>query len=199
MYFLNGSDVLKKVIRKNIFIAGPSDTDEYKKIVKEVIESLNNIVCQRIDVILYPKTGSTHFNPGVGRPQSRINPNVEDCDLFIGIFNKKYGSPTGDYKSGTEEEFMLAFSIYQDVQNPEIFLWFKKHINEPRTKDYRKIMEFREKHRTQFYQLEFKNDLEFMKMSYEQITQWLYLTLEPDNDLKTNDGAKLYGEIKLDE
>jgi hypothetical protein len=48
----------------------------------------------------------THSHPAVGgRPQALLNQQVVDqCDIMAGIFDARFGSPTGVADSGTEEE-----------------------------------------------------------------------------------------------
>ncbi len=48
----------------------------------------------------------THSHPAAGGcPQALLNKQVVDqCDIMVGIFNARFGSPTGVADSGTEEE-----------------------------------------------------------------------------------------------
>ena len=67
---------------------------------------------------------------GVGRPQDRINPSLDDCDFAIFIFGDSWGSPpstTGPYTSGTEEEFFRALDLLADPERPmrDLLLLFK--------------------------------------------------------------------------
>jgi hypothetical protein len=52
------------------------------------------------------RTGApTVIPPPGGRPQALLNKQVVDqCDIMVGIFNARFGSPTGVANSGTEEE-----------------------------------------------------------------------------------------------
>ncbi len=73
--------------------------------------------------------------PGYGRPQGIIKKDVERCDLFIGLLWSRWGSQTGSYSSGFEEEFELARERRRSAGSPEIWLCFKKidpdQVNDP--------------------------------------------------------------------
>ncbi len=57
--------------------------------------------------------------------QSIINTEIGDSyDVFVGIMNKIFGTPTPKAGSGTEEEFNNAFQRYQDKKNVEIAFYF---------------------------------------------------------------------------
>ena len=48
--------------------------------------------------------------PGYGRPQALINRDVEQCNLFIGLLWRTWGTPPAldsTFSSGFEEEFRL--------------------------------------------------------------------------------------------
>jgi hypothetical protein len=56
--------------------------------------------------ILTPVGWDTHASPDLGgRPQKLINERIlKDCDLLVGIFWTRLGTPTGTSESGTVEE-----------------------------------------------------------------------------------------------
>ena len=62
-----------------------------------------------------------------GRPQEIINEQIgEDYDIFIGILCNRFGQPTLEYESGTEEEFFRAYNRYENSKtNPQILFYFK--------------------------------------------------------------------------
>lgn len=64
--------------------------------------------------------------PGAGRPQALINDDVDNCDLFIGILHMRWGSPSGRFSSGFEEEFERAINRWRESSTPEIWLFFKR-------------------------------------------------------------------------
>jgi hypothetical protein len=51
---------------------------------------------------------------------------VDQCDLMIGIFWKKFGTPTRDANSGTEHEFLTAYEFWKKASRPQIMMYFKE-------------------------------------------------------------------------
>jgi hypothetical protein len=89
-----------------ILIASPSDVEEEREIAVRVIQEWNDLYSYTRKVALLPLRWETHTAPEYGtRPQEVINRAVVDeCDLLVGIFWTRIGSPTGIADSGTLEE-----------------------------------------------------------------------------------------------
>lgn len=89
-----------------VMIASPGDVEEERHTAREVIWNWNYLHSERTGIILMPVGWDTHSAPAMGdRPQAIINKRVlEGCDLLIGIFWTRLGTPTGQEVSGTVEE-----------------------------------------------------------------------------------------------
>lgn len=87
-------------------IASPSDCTHERKIIPEVIAAWNAVHSLSAAAIIEPVLWETHSRPGMGsRPQEVINRQlVTNCDLIIGAFWTRLGTPTGVAESGTAEE-----------------------------------------------------------------------------------------------
>lgn len=89
-----------------IMIASPSDVYEYRAIARDVIHDWNYLNSPTTNSVLMPVGWETHSSPELGSSaQELINDRVlEDCDLLVGIFWTRLGTPTGKAASGTVEE-----------------------------------------------------------------------------------------------
>src|SRR5205823_5918506 len=89
-----------------VLIASPSDVDEEREIAVRVIQEWNDLYSHSRNMVLLPLRWETHTAPEYGaRPQEVINRAiVDDCDLLVGVFWTRLGSPTGVADSGTLEE-----------------------------------------------------------------------------------------------
>jgi hypothetical protein len=88
-------------------IASPGDVLEERNVARDVIHEWNYVHSSpSTGTVLIPVGWETHSSPDLGgRPQQIINERVlKNCDLLIGIFWTKLGTPTGDSASGTAEE-----------------------------------------------------------------------------------------------
>jgi hypothetical protein len=84
-----------------IFIGSPGDLQEERREARRVVDRLNSNVARSNvarNLGLYIELrGWEDTLPGSGRPQSRINEDLRDADLFIGLVWLRWGTPTGEY------------------------------------------------------------------------------------------------------
>ncbi len=89
-----------------LFVASPSDVTEERDIAVSVIQEWNDLRSAQDQLVILPMRWETHSSPEYGtRPQEVINRDIVDkCDLLVGIFWTRLGSPTGVTESGSLEE-----------------------------------------------------------------------------------------------
>ncbi len=90
----------------NVMIASPGDVASERTIIRDVIYEWNAVHSQSRNIALLPVGWETHSSPEMGNTaQDIINNQVLDkCDLLIGVFWTRIGTPTTEYASGTVEE-----------------------------------------------------------------------------------------------
>ncbi len=95
-----------EAIAMQVMIASPSDVARERDIIREVLHTWNNIHAVERKIVLLPTGWETHSFPRLGsRPQQLINKHVlKDCDILIGVFWTRLGTPTENASSGTVEE-----------------------------------------------------------------------------------------------
>jgi len=112
----------------DVFISSPSDVTSERDIVQEAIEQLNQIRGAKEGFRLNPLRWENNVSSQIGaHPQKIINEQIgNEYDIFIGILCTRFGQTTGDYQSGTEEEFFRAYDRFKsNKKNPEILFYFK--------------------------------------------------------------------------
>lgn len=111
-----------------ILIASPSDVEEEREIVARIIQDWNDLNSFNKKIVLLPIKWETHSSPTYGiRPQEVINTQlVDDCDLLIGFFWTKIGTPTGKELGGTIEEIKRVSKAGKPVM-----LYFSKRGKDP--------------------------------------------------------------------
>jgi hypothetical protein len=87
-------------------IASPGDVAEEREIIRSVIHDWNDVNATVSKIVLTPVGWETHSSPELGaRAQDLINSRLlNPCDLLVGVFWTRLGTPTGETKSGTVEE-----------------------------------------------------------------------------------------------
>lgn len=121
-----------------VFLASPGDVMAEREQVFKVIEDINDIISvKEKPCILDIRVWEHHTYPDIGVPEEVILKQIpiEECDIFVGIFWKRFGTPTGvnrpddgrPYLSGTEQEIYEAINARKKSQCalPVIMLYRK--------------------------------------------------------------------------
>lgn len=128
-----------------ILVASPGDVSEERMAIPEVISEWNNVNSETNGVVLLPIKWETHSAPLMaGRPQGVINNQlVQSCDMAVGVFWTRLGSPTGASESGTAEEIEWFINNARPVM-----LYFSSRSIDPAKLDidqYKSLKEFEKK------------------------------------------------------
>ena len=90
----------------NIFLASPGDLVEERKIARLVVEELNSSIGRPLGwrIELY---GWEDSPIGIVRPQTQINEEVNQCDLFVGMLWERWGH-AGLHWEAIDEDISIA-------------------------------------------------------------------------------------------
>lgn len=119
---------MKENFRKlTVFAASPNDVSGHREALRAVIDELNHTTAGDLGIVLQLLTWQD-VAPGMGRPEQVILDQIGDFDIFIGIMGRRFGSPTGKYEAGTEEEFHTAYQRWEQSKRPDILFYFNKEL-----------------------------------------------------------------------
>jgi hypothetical protein len=131
-------------------VASPGDVTPERNIVERVAAEANRGIAAalgvHLQVVRWEKDAFPSFHPA--GPQGAIDPvlDVSNCDVFIGIFWKRFGTPTADAMSGTEHEFAEAYEAWRIRGRPQIMLYFNQKPYTPTTAEeieqWRLVLDF---------------------------------------------------------
>jgi hypothetical protein len=132
---------------------------------------------------------------GFGRAQTKINLTLNDCDYLVVTFGDRWGTPpngddTGDYTSGTEEEYEKAKEYLDDEKRPmqDILICFKE-ISERQLRDPEeqlvKVLEFKKKAKTEGLLKNFKSIEQFKELITDHLEAWMRSLEYPNQPPKT--------------
>ncbi len=169
----------KQVVR--IVLCSPGDVPDERRVMETVIEELNTGIADERDLRLELSRWETDAYPGFHPegPQGLIDPilNIEDCDVLLGIFWKRFGTPTMGALSGTEHEIRTAIQSYQVRRRPQIMIYFKESPYVPKTKEecdqQKLVIQFREDFPKEGLYWTFKDAPEFEKQARRHLTQYI--------------------------
>jgi formylglycine-generating enzyme required for sulfatase activity len=120
------AEAMETVQKIRVFLSSPGDVGAERVKVYDVVKQFDRWFGDIYKITLEVIDWKTHVAPDMGRPQQVINDQIEKYDLFIGIMWKRFGTPTGEAESGTEEEFNIAYGNWKQFQRPRIAFYFSK-------------------------------------------------------------------------
>lgn len=140
-----------------VLIASPSDVSQEREAISQAIYEWNVVNSEQERTVLLPVRWETHSTPEFsgGNTQEILNRQlVRGCDVLVGAFWTKVGSPTERYDSGTLEE------IEEFIQDRKpILLYFSKR-DLPRDVDLEQVQKlriFKGKYQSQGIYKEYEN------------------------------------------
>jgi tetratricopeptide (TPR) repeat protein len=163
---------------RRVFLASPGDMSSEREVCRKVIREFNEERSESERVAFIVRAWED-LAGGIGRPQDRINPKLDDCDFMILTLGDRWGSPPaldGPYSSGTEEEFHRCVDLLAqpDAAMRDLLVLFKTlaagRLRDPGPQ-LLKVMSFRD--------------------SLERSKALQYMTFDSDESLSTAIGKKL--------
>jgi hypothetical protein len=120
----------RKLLQLKMVVASPSDVARERSIVEAVASELNRGIAEELGVQLKVLRWETDAFPGLNLdgPQGLIDSilRIQDSDLVVGIFWKRFGTPVADAKSGTEHEIRAAYDSWYSSGRPQIMVYFNR-------------------------------------------------------------------------
>ena len=161
----------KNVEFLTVFVSGPSDVESEKAALRTVVAELSERLMKTHGVGLRVVGWPNDVRPGVNvDPQAEINSQFgAECDIYLGILGTRFGTPTRNADSGTEEEFDQGINrLRADSRSLRVLLYFKTGPVDPfnlEIDQLQKVKEFRAglNSRGVLYR-DFKNTADFVQM-----------------------------------
>lgn len=135
-----------------VVVASPGDVQKERDLVPAVLEELNRSICVDRNLRMEPIRWETDAYPGfhLDGPQHLIDGvlRIDDCDLLIGLFWKRFGTPVDDAASGTEHEIRNAIAAWRRKGLPQVMVYFNQKAYKPRNKSeamqWGQVLQFQE-------------------------------------------------------
>jgi len=164
-----------------VVVASPVDVKAERDAVPFVLDEINRGVAADRGMHLVLSRWETDTYPGFHSdgPQGLIDPilKIADCDLLIGIFWKRFGTPTAGSRSGTEHEFNLAHEAWKEKGIPQIFVYFNEKAYTPKSKaeteQWGQVLEFKEKFPKEGLWWPYKGKAQFEKLVRNHLTNYI--------------------------
>ena len=130
----------------NLLISCPGDVKDEVTIIESAVEEFNELYAEPLGITIKTRHwGKSSYAQSGGKPQALLNEQfVNKCDAAVAIMWTKFGSPTDDYGSGTEEEIEIMLQ-----SGKQVFMYFSDKPLPPSKMNedgYKQIQAFREKY-----------------------------------------------------
>ncbi len=161
----------KNVIQYDLLISCPGDITSEISIIDDAVSQFNTQFSDALGISIRPKHWRKNsYAQSGGKPQALLNEQfVNDCDAAVAILWTRFGTPTDEYGSGTEEEVEIMLS-----SGKQVFMYFSDKPISPSQVDeenYKKVQAFREKYKDRGIYFTYSSDEEFKTLFFAHLSQ----------------------------
>ncbi len=170
-----------------IVLSSPSDVEDECRVMDGVIAELNRGVAHERHVVLELTHWKTDAYPGFHPegPQGLIDPilKIQDCDILLAIFWKRFGTLAKGASSDAEHEIRTAIKARQDTGRPQIMIYFKEAARELKTpeelRQYAAVLEFKQEISPLGLFWSFEETADFERKLRQHLTHYILDQIHP--------------------
>lgn len=164
--------MVQNVTLYNLLISCPGDVKAEVALIEAAVEEFNELYAEPLGITIKTRHWSkSSYAQSGGKPQALLNEQfVSKCDAAVAIFWTKFGSPTEEYGSGTEEEIEIMLQ-----SGKQVFMYFSDKPIPPsqiNSDSYKKIQAFREKYKDRGVYFTYSSDDEFKKLFFAHLSMY---------------------------
>ncbi len=135
--------------RLRIFVASPKDVQPERERMPAVVELLNQTLGTVRSVTVELWRYEVNAPPGIGEPQSLIDPELDKADLVVVIFWNRLGLKTAKGTTGTESEVLRSIKRWKSSGRPHVMIYFCNRptnlVQKDELRQKMSLVEFKEK------------------------------------------------------
>lgn len=161
----------RNVTQYDLLISCPGDIKDEILLINKAVEEFNSLFSDTLGISIRTKHWSKNaYAQSGGKPQALLNQQfVKECDAAVALFWTRFGTPTDEYGSGTEEEIEIMLE-----SDKQVFMYFSDKPTNPSQHDpaeFAKVQEFRQKYKDRGVYFTYTSDDEFYKLFFAHLTQ----------------------------
>lgn len=135
-----------------LVVASPGDVKAERDAVETAATEINKGIGEELGFHVQVSRWETDAYPGFHAkgPQGQVDSalRIEDCDVLVGIFWKRFGTPTLGAGSGTEHEIQVAHERWRQSRKPRVMLYFSQAPYSVKSTDelrqWERVLEFKQ-------------------------------------------------------
>lgn len=165
----------------NLLISCPGDVKDEVAIIESAVEEFNELYAEPLGITIKTRHwGKSSYAQSGGKPQALLNEQfVNKCDAAVAIMWTKFGSPTDDYGSGTEEEIEIMLQ-----SGKQVFMYFSDKPLPPSKMNedgYKQIQAFRNKYKDRGIYFTYSSNEDFKKLFFAHLSMY-FLSHKKESD-----------------
>lgn len=154
----------------NLLISCPGDVKDEVSLIEAAVDEFNELYAEPLGITIKTRHWSkSSYAQSGGKPQALLNEQfVNKCDAAVAIFWTKFGSPTDEYSSGTEEEIEIMLQ-----SGKQVFMYFSDKPISPsqmNSDGYKQILSFREKYKDRGIYFTYTSNEEFKRLFFAHLS-----------------------------
>jgi hypothetical protein len=167
----------------NLIVASPGDVAWERNKIVDIAKEINQILSLQYGLELRVLRWETDTHPGFHLEglQGQIDEilGIDTCDIMVGVFWKRFGTPVQDADSGTEHELNKAFQAWRATggKRPQTMIYFNskpyKCESEEEEKQFARVLGYKKKLSSQGLSWEYKSRTEFEKNVRDHLLKFL--------------------------
>lgn len=162
----------KNVVQYDLLISCPGDITTEISIIEDAVSQFNTQFSDALGISVRTKHWQKNsYAQSGGKPQTLLNKQfVNECDAAVAILWTRFGTPTDEYGSGTEEEIEIMLS-----SGKQVFMYFSDKPLSPsqmNEESYKKVQAFRDKYKDRGIYFTYSSDEEFKTLFFAHLSQY---------------------------
>jgi hypothetical protein len=167
----------------NLIVVSPGDVQPEREAMNAIVADLNRIITSQFGLELRVLRWETDVYPAfhLEGPQGQVDEalQIDNCDIMVGIFWKRFGTPVRDAGSGTEHELGRAYTAWKasDGKRPQIMVYFKNKkyecTNRAEKKQMAQVENYKKKLSKDALWWSYKTKLEFERLIRDHLLMYL--------------------------
>lgn len=156
----------------NLLISCPGDIKDEIELIESAVNEFNELYAEPLGITIKTRYWSKSSYAQSGRkPQELLNEQfVNKCDAAVAIFWTRFGTPTDEYSSGTEEEIKKMLE-----KKKQVFMYFSDKPLSPSqmtNPEYQKVLDFREKYKDCGLYFTYSTNDEFRRLFFAHLSMY---------------------------
>lgn len=173
----------KNITQYELLISCPGDVKEELQAIKRCVTRFNDLYSKALSINILPRHWSkSSYSQSGDKPQNILNEQfVDDCDAAVAIFWTRFGTPTDQYGSGTEEEIFKMLD-----SGKQVFMYFSDVPVSPanmQSDQYKKVCDFKDKYKDKGLYFTYNSVDDFENLFFAHLSKH-FLSIEKVAEIK---------------